>query len=205
MKGRYNILFTGRRKAALIKCKQSPCTTSTHMLRGQHAPGSASTCGIWLWKVEQEWRILKLKLRGCIMTSVSCCWAKSKACENACPCKLYVIETKGYSWGYKMYLGAGVSSYRSPPIFAFFSLLSISLGIGSEYVGPSGQSQRRDTRSAWCSGQTLQQNFLCSTHLLVLAHSSGPQHRSGQALANRLVQQPDHFKQDFSVSTVSSN
>lgn len=58
---------------------------------------------------------------------------------------------------------------------------------------------------AWCSGQTLQQRFLCSTHLLVLAHSSGPQHGSGQALANMLIQQPDLFTQVFSVSTVGSH
>lgn len=32
---------------------------------------------------------------------------------------------------------------------------------------------RRDTRSAWCSGQMLQQHSLCSPHLLVLAGSSG--------------------------------
>lgn len=91
------------------------------------------------------------------------------------------------------------------PLFPRSPSFSVCPGIGPVDVGPSGQSLRRDTRSAWCSGQTLQQRFLCSTHLLVLAHSSGPQHRSGQALANTLVQQPDHFTQDFSVSTVGSN
>lgn len=33
----------------------------------------------------------------------------------------------------------------------------------------------------------------------------GPQHRSCQASANTLVQQPDYFRQDFSVSTDFSN
>lgn len=91
------------------------------------------------------------------------------------------------------------------PLLPVSPSFSDSLGASPVDVGPSGQSLRRDTRSAWCSGQTLQQRFLCSTHLLVLAHSSGPQHRSGQALANTLVQEPDHFTQDFSVSTVGSN
>lgn len=79
----------------------------------------------------------------------------------------------------------------------FFFLSPVSPGMSPADVGPSGQSLRRDTRSAWCLGQTLQQRFLCSTHLLVLAHSSRPQRRSGQALANMLVQQPDHFTRDF--------
>lgn len=35
--------------------------------------------------------------------------------------------------------------------------------------------------------------------------SPGPQRRSGGALANTLLQQPDHFTQDFSVSTVGRN
>lgn len=32
--------------------------------------------------------------------------------------------------------------------------------------------------------------------------SPGPQRRPGRALANTLLQQPDHFAQDFSISTV---
>lgn len=155
------------------------------------------------------------------MTSVSKrCRAKSEPCLTEYV-RSYVMNMdifadmdsqRGHRQGYITYLRSEVPSYFTFLLFAPCSLFlpvspcfSVSPGNGPVDVGPSGQSLRRDTRSAWCSGQTLQQRFLCSTHLLVLAHSSGPQHRSGQALANTLVQQPDHFTQDFSVSTVGSN
>lgn len=140
-----------------------------------------------LREVDQQWR---LHPRGWIMTSViTGCWVKSAACDCIRRCGLYSK------------LRSGVPLSSSFPIVcpsvSPSPVLLVSPGISPVDAGPSGQSLRRDTRSAWCLGQTLQQRFLCSTHLLVLAHSSGPQHRSGQALANMLVQQPDHFTQDF--------
>lgn len=173
--------------------------------------------------MEQERHILpRLYLSGCIMTSVKkCCWKKSAACltENVCVCACGSACTSAYFCRCEQLEKlptrlSNLSEVCGPfslyfpiicPLLPVSSSFSDSLGISPVDVGPSGQSLRRDTRSAWCAGQTLQQRFLCSTHLLVLAHSSGPQHKSGQALANKLVQQPDHFTQDFSVSTVSSN
>lgn len=66
-------------------------------------------------------------------------------------------------------------------------------GISHADAGPSSESQREDTRSAWRSGQILQQRFLCSTHLLVLARSAGPQNKFGQAF----VKKPDPFMGNF--------
>lgn len=63
-------------------------------------------------------------------------------------------------------------------------------GTSPEDGGPSGQSPRRDTRSAWCWGQMLQLRLLRSTHLLVLA-----------VLANMLVHQPERFTPGSSLGS----
>lgn len=181
------------------------------MSLAQHRPADWLTVGCGRWNENDAYK------EGCISEAASWHQWVNAAGQNL---KLVWLNTcvhmSAYFCGYRR-LREVIHEVewlfwdpRSPLILLCHYLplapsFSVSPGISPVDGGPSGQSLRRDTRSAWCSGQTLQQRFLCSTHLLVLAHSSGPQHRSGQALANTLVQQPDHFAQDFSVSTVGSN
>lgn len=170
----------------------------------QHRPaelGKTGSCG----RREQERCKLKtLNLGGRFMTLLSCRWAEKKA--DGCVC-VSVHKRAGMDGLARSLM---IEAPPMSPLILLPQYLPLPLVRLLSWNQPKGRRAKWSVSEeghplAWCSGQTLQQRFLCSAHLLVLAHSSGPQHRSGQALANMLLQQPDHFTQDFSVSTVGSN
>lgn len=174
MKRKQYILFRLRREAALLIIHVPP------KLQPQHVEMAACPWA-FTWKNmalsrEHEWFILKRKRREKKAFSKMChdiseflkkkekvklLWLKM--CASAASVQTGKVSQTALK------LICKLRSPLVPPCFSHPSLLAAAQGTQGQVVIP-----RRHTRSAWCSGQMLQQPFLCSTHLLLLAGSSGP-------------------------------
>lgn len=205
MKGRYYILFTGRREEGGSPSAHPP--PASFFFSSSLSLSGGPSCS-WLrvrltkfgkagsrWREEPEWRKLESG------------WKSQRAIGDIAP----------RSWGGRARHASGVGGVgdaarnRSPNVLSAppisWYLLAASLLDGAQRTsGPSGRSLRRGHRAHVVLGTNTAATLpLLGPSVSFGPTSPGPQRRPGRALANTLLQQPDHFAQDFSVSTVSGN
>lgn len=203
MKGRYYILFTGRREEGGSRSAHPPpastlsfCTASIRRSgRAGELLAQRQTRGIWQSRkpVAGESRVTQTGK-----------WLEiSKG-------KIGDIAPRSSGGRARHASGVGGVAIEAPMSFSFSDLLifsrRFSLGQRPEDVGAKWSVPEEGHRARVVFGTNTAATLpLLGPSVSFGPTSPGPQRRPGCAIANTLLQQPDHFAQDFSVSTVRGN